>query len=447
MRREKIKNTLKNILLIGLMLLTVVLTLKTWFYDAAMLPEGLRRTIENVYSAVGLASPFSSKVEVEGSAASSYGEALRPVRCAVMVDSGRYGVEYDKNLVDILYNRISVSVGEAVGSLSEVEKVSQKEWESALSARGIYLDYLGNAPLGAIALWQGIEQNGYMDIFVRKLVLMAEEENIILYYVNIKDGAVYCAETAVPSERLMRQVGEDITTNGCLMAFEMGEEYSELPAETMFFDEETEMRAVTVSNPPVSDSAYDTLLKAFSMNPYTNYRYKQSNGSQSAIEGGRSLVLTEDGRVIYSAQDDDDSGAEIYPESTDVSSAEIIEGIRKIAAAVTGVSGGDGEIYLTGFLYEEETETYEISFGYCAAGAAVYIEDSPAAAYFRIESGRVTYSYTVLRRYTVSEERGKPLPLRWAMDIAIDQTGTARGLELCYSDRGDKVDTEWRIVE
>ena len=93
------------------------------------------------------------QAEAEGSSSTeSPGATARPLRMAAAIQRGsevvRYGVQYDQESTDSLYQQSYSLLVEALSSASQPRAVGETEFQQALStAPGLYFDWQGEIPV------------------------------------------------------------------------------------------------------------------------------------------------------------------------------------------------------------------------------------------------------------------------------------------------------------
>ena len=88
-------------------------------------------------------------------------QAAQPLRMAVTIRGGaetlRYGVQYDQEAQDALFQQVYSLLVEALSSAGAPESVSQEAWRQALSpAPGVYFDWQDDLPLAVPNGWLSV---------------------------------------------------------------------------------------------------------------------------------------------------------------------------------------------------------------------------------------------------------------------------------------------------
>mgnify|MGYP007060496074 CR=1 FL=1 len=94
----------------------------------------------------------------------------------------RYGVQYDQEGTDSLYQQSYSLLVEALSSASQPRAVGETEFQQALStAPGLYFDWQGEIPVAVLNGWLSVD-NQTLTGTVRRMVLTAVEGQVLLYY-------------------------------------------------------------------------------------------------------------------------------------------------------------------------------------------------------------------------------------------------------------------------
>ena len=121
------------------------------------------------------------QAEAEGSSSTeSPGATARPLRMAAAIQRGsevvRYGVQYDQEGTDSLYQQSYSLLVEALSSASQPRAVGETEFQQALStAPGLYFDWQGEIPVAVLNGWLSVDSQTLTGT-VRRMVLTAVEE-------------------------------------------------------------------------------------------------------------------------------------------------------------------------------------------------------------------------------------------------------------------------------
>ena len=120
----------------------------------------------------------------------------------------RYGVQYDQESTDSLYQQSYSLLVEALSSASQPRAVGETEFQQALStAPGLYFDWQGEIPVAVLNGWLSVDSQTITGT-VRRMLLTAVEGQVLLYYwdESAAQGWV-CTSDVISSSRLNEAVG------------------------------------------------------------------------------------------------------------------------------------------------------------------------------------------------------------------------------------------------
>ncbi|MGI6578137.1 MAG: hypothetical protein ACOX1Q_09030 [Eubacteriales bacterium] len=434
----RFKETAKTIIIILLLISALWLTVMTWVYEPSILPVKFYEKAGKLLSFIGIDIPGA--VTIETRRVHDLREAASPVRCAITLNEGRYGAEYDNTLVTQVVDRTKRLIGEAIGSASEPTEISVNEWRAALGRTGIYYDYFEDIPLSAIALWQNFEPSPHITGSARHLILSVDDDVVGFYFTAGENRKYLYSKTAVnPSD--IAEVLTGYSPNGCVFAFE-NEKLAPKPMDELFLFKRPPIRVASASRLSHENIDFNELLKTFGMSLSSN-RYTQSrDNTVVAVDGPRTLTLSEKGDLVYSdTEEGQTEGYVIYVSKS--SEAEIIENIRLLSEQTAGLRCGDASLRLSRFEYDKDKNEYTVGFDYFLDGVPVFLSNSSDAATFRIRGGVLVYAHVQLRSFVLEDETFRPLPLETAIVLA----GEGADSGLCYAEKdGDstgRLEIKW----
>ncbi len=153
-------------------------------------------------------------------------EAARPIRMAAIVgDSGElYGLQYNEEAVDDLFQLSSNLLRETLGSLDAPVAITQEQWQTMLStAPGLYFDMAGDVPLSVLSGWLSGQEVSDLTAVPRRILLTTTEEGLVaLCYQTQEDEFFYCTTQVVDYSRLVSVVSQ-FSANGAQFAFRIPE--------------------------------------------------------------------------------------------------------------------------------------------------------------------------------------------------------------------------------
>lgn len=373
-----------------------------------------------------------------------YSTAAQPLVMAVSPEAGtRYAAAFSSETAG-LYERFSTYLGEALGSAGAPQMVTQTEWETVLGGEGVYFDYVNQQSMLCIAAWQGTQiSREVSDHWASRFFLaigrgnsiLGNSSDVTLYYCT-SDGLYYRCSTALAKSNMEAQM-ELYASNGAVFAFE-NEAYDALEPYTMLLPGNTEVPAVSVTNPGIPQSVEETML-LFGMNYITASNYPENDGGTVYVDGTSTLRLAADGSIAFER-----SGGQAVPvtgwNGMD-SLPDVIEGLYQTTEKLTAGKGYAG-IRLTGAAYDEEKNTYSVCFDYYIDGMQVCLPGGCAVEY-TVSEGRILQAEVRLREYQLTG--GYQTALTFPQAAALVTASGGQTLVRVYQDSGDSVSVSWLI--
>lgn len=372
-------------------------------------------------------------------------DVVQPARAAVCLgvnengEVSRYGVQYSDTLTNRLASATSGLVGEGLASARTPVSLSKEDWQRALRAPGIYLDYQGSVPLTALCQWlnDGVVNAALSNICAAQLVLAdLGGETAVLCYKNEADGLYYAWETTVSCQGYFSSTLEPYTDNGARFAFELDREsYGAVSGELMVLD--------AITQPPVyqsvthldlnDDNSRDDLQQALL---FRSQDYMVPDMWVSREED--TLRISAGGMVTYEGE-----SASRYPVGVLANGAmdvsDLLETTHRLASdALTVWCGGTpaAQLALTEALPLEDG-SWIVRYHYRLNGITLSFSDGEDAAFFLVKDGAVTAFTLRLRCYEDTGDRSPILRERQAA-AALEalSAGQTLSLMLCYEDTG-----------
>lgn len=344
---------------------------------------------------------------------------------------GRYGrlcVSAD----DTSLQQITPQFGEALGSASTAERVSDDVFRRALEGPGLYLELTaGQLPLEAAAAWLGERAVGF-DQLLRAMALTIGEADAAQLFLLDGQGDIFCYDTALPASAV-RTLCESFSPNGGYFSYETASEgvapYTVLTAEALAPPD-------LLAELPAGYSVYN-LLTALGLNAHTLSRYTESGGAEVVEESPRTLRIAPDGSVSLISRGTAASG--LYRASG--------QGLKEVLAAgwrlASALSGGTGSSPLSLRSAEAEEDGWVLRFWYQVDGVPVFFSDGGDALTITFEGGAVTDFTYRCRSYTPLEEESAPL-LPAGMAQAIAAAYPEAALSIGYEDDGSgRLAAQW----
>ena len=345
----------------------------------------------------------------------------------------RCGLQYDAAAVERAFEAFGRYLGEALASAGSPTCVTQRQWQDALQAPGIYLDLLGQVPLSALAAWLGDgHSNCTLAGQARRLVLADQGTNsVVLYYLDETDGLYYACKTTVPVEGAFTLLLSSHSANGARFAFEAGERFAHIDPNVLL-PSDTPIPTRYAGTTPVLIEDTDQLNELQRRLSFQPAGYPTWNSwVNDTLRIGSDGVITYDGRQ---------GGAARYPVPTADGKTDLAQAIRTALGLAEplltlGQNRNEARLYLIGT--EQTADGWMIRFGYALDGIAVEVDGQQAAACFWVSGGQITAYELRMRYYTALGETSDPLLPETQAAAALSALGyTGRELRLCYRDSG-----------
>ena len=367
-------------------------------------------------------------------------QAAQPLRMAVTLRGGeeslRYGVQYDQEAQDILFQQMYSLLVEALSSAEAPAAVDETSWREALNTSpGIYFDWQDNLPFSVLVGWLSVE-NGQLTGSVRRLVLTAQEGQAVIYYCGQQETYYRAVCPMVDVSRLSEAVA-GVKDNGAQFAFEQ-EEFDGLAPYTLLLGENLTPKIYQASNPLEQEEIREQVRQTLDFSDDSSVSYVTSN-EQVIRNGNDTLRLAADGSTVtFTAAD---GGSRYLVTSSGVYGA--VERCRQLAVDTLGDLCGQARLYLMS-VEENGEESWQIEFGYLLDGVPVRLGDEGYAARFQVSGGRVVSFTLCLRSYTDSGTTSVVLPQRQAMAAMEAKGHQGEELLLVYLDTGiQQVSASW----
>ena len=406
---------IKSILIVLLLTSALLLGWRTQLFD-------------DVVKAIPLIGSFAELVRSSSGAGATGGvslkEAARPMCIVITNETGaRFGVKYDTDLRNTIYDRTSSIMGEALGSASLPQEVDEEEWRAALAGPNIYFEYNSPVRLSILDGWLGThipEESG--DIALRRLFIAFSGNKSSIYLQEYESGLFYHADTASSAGKA--QELDDYVPNGALFAYELEITGSDNAPYMLIMpgQQHPDVRTASAGSQVELLEALVTAL-GHSNEPYTVQ--PERDRALRRVGTQYSVVIDVNGRAVYRRTD------AIAPGDGDitVNEREMIERARAIAAETIGKTCGAADVFFES-MEMNSGNSYTALFGYYIAGGFVHLYDDRYAARITFTSGAITDVELDFRSFAFTGEYEKLYLERQAL--------AASGGEfvLCYPDTG-----------
>ena len=410
--KEKLIDYGKDALIVLLLISAVFLLLKAVLYQPQEVLGGLGAFLGS--------EPSGTITETGDSLVAS--AAAKP--CYVLVtteDGSHYAAKYDGANKEKLLSQFSPYLGEALGSASSLERITESGWETVLGVSGVFFDYIYPQPLTAMASWLGTELSGSAgEHMVRRLYLGGEKDVLYLYYIDESSMSVYRCATALSLSSFSAKIAE-LPMGSAHFAFEMGEEYENLDPYFILSDEECRLRAMSAANPFKDGYSANELLALFEMNSRTALPYPESDGSSVYVDSNKTLRIDSGGKLSFSVSEG--VGIAIHGSRGELRIQDCVTRVNSLVQSSIGASCGEATVGLVGISNTLDASNCTLYFGYFLDGLPVGLPGGAYAARAQISNGSVTRVDMYYRGYTPLGETLMPLPEKQVCAIAAERGG------------------------
>lgn len=369
----------------------------------------------------------------------SRAEDLRPQAAAVplaavITAAGglRCGLMADERAVTELYERIHISLSEALGSAEASELISEKRFRKLLEGQSLYLDY-GCAPeLSVLAAWLGASPEGCETYPVRRLLLCgAEDGTVQLAFLDETGDCRRCRTLADWSTLAALLAG--YLPNGAEFAYENDSLPDSFPYQ-LLLPELPRLRSLR----PVDTGAQtaERMAARFLVQLGIENSYTEPDGSRVYLGESGTLRLEAGGAICYYAEAGDAGPQADTP-------AECIELARQTLAALR--EGLSGEERLSFASASQTEEGLLIRFRYLVAGLPV-LQEAGAPAQVLLRDGALAELRLLPRRYALFGEAEQLLPAKQAAAAAGSLLSGGEAA-LVYRDGGEQIlQPVWEVL-
>ena len=350
-----------------------------------------------------------------------------PTRMAVGSGQGLYGVQYDQEGTDELFDQAGPLLGDALATAGKPESISLSQWRTRLTGgRCIYFDFSSLVPLKALGSLLRDGTEGVTLTGSARWVLLAEEKEGTISLCYVEEGAYYRCATTLDADLHLAPIVDAVNANGAFFAFEDDVLNDIVQPYTLFTNEEVPALVYNSVTPTIlSDNAQaEVLLDALSFSSQNRAAVPEG---VLYVDGEDTLRLSGSGRVVYH-----DADGERYPAGEGLAGA--VDASWALASAALGTVCGDARLHMLSA--RQEGDGYIVTFGYVLNGSAVYLYDQGWAASFRVEGGAIREFTLYLRTYTATSQRVLLLSADKAAAALTALTDQPKELVIRYEDSG-----------
>lgn len=327
-KRQKLKNRLKNAVLLVLFVGMLVLTVLTWVADLSL----------DSIPGDSLFARFHQKLTYGISGfeiRTGDAPAAEPTRVAVTGANGLMGAQYHAASVSLLYDALAEHMGAALAASEAFADCTAADFAAALRTDVIYFGYEGYMPLALISDWLGREAS-----HTAKTDLLLLTAGGRLFIHNEKGY-----QTAHTSAGLTGWDAAEPSGSACMFAASDAL-YAQVRPDTLLLESETTevqqlaMRQIDFFDAQ-SGSDLTALLDAFGYDPHVLSYTENAGTTRVFVDNYSTLRMRADGEVIFRASADG-GGIEAY---SAVEAVRPQDGLRLLADfAYKLVKGAQGSI-------------------------------------------------------------------------------------------------------
>lgn len=419
MRNQKNKKEkIKNIVIILLVLSTVVLGWESRLFGNSSADVGISELLNRIFQGAG--------DENDKKAAG----AVMPI-CIAVTDSGgvHSAVRYDMAELGRLYDKTVQILSGALHASRPPSEIDPSAWQSALTAPGVYFEYLSPVKLSVLSRLIGSEvSGGWGDIPVRCICVSYQNGKNRLLFCDCNTGKFYAANTAAPDG--IESLTESIGISSSVFAFECGIQTLKNPNCLLMPDVSTHPE-VEVKNPLADEKTMADVLAALGVSTHLKSTYTE-NGAQVYVEKAFTVRMSNDGTVIYRLAGDAVDTSPVLNES-----AAIEKAWDAVSASIGKCCGKDAYVYFDSVTRTEDNG-YQVEFNYMVAGGRVRFAGDGCAASVTIKDGAITEMALRFRSFSVLDSQRELLP---EIQAAAASSGA---FMLAYDDNGsEKLEPAW----
>lgn len=418
----------KNLLIVALICSALYFGYRSGIISYQLRDEGLLQRVAALFDRSG-------EEPAETPAQSDTLSAIQPSVIAVCNDTGRYGVRYDTQQLDPLFETFSSLLQGAMASVQAPQETSEAAWRAALQSPGIYVELMCAVPLDALRTWSRSPTDGIPLTGTARQLLLARGDGdaVTLYYNSTIDGKYYTCMTDLSYASHLANILRSYNGNSASFAFEYAaaEGYDMLDPYMLLGSAPLTPHRYLCAVPAVlsDETSLSQLQRAIGFQPQVSA--VQEVAESTVVRNLEdTLRIDGDGTVHFSAGEE--SGR--YPvESGDYIS--LVETTYSLVQATLGADSGAARLCLSGITAREDG-TVIVSFGYAIGGAAVHLTNGAAAAEFIVQNNAIT-EFTL--RYRVYEDTGEETVILWERQAAAAMGAMnleGNTLVLCYEDTG-----------
>lgn len=398
---RSVKNTVKNVSLLLLVLLLGLLCAANWLSGVNMGQMPADSPAHRLYDSL-YGGAFGYEVRSSGLA------AAQPAQLALTVDGTLYGVQYNLNDVDEGMAAVRPLWAQVLAD-GALEAVSESALLAAIQAGDCaVLRYHGGIPLSAVAGWMGGTWKQGANLAAETLVYTAGSGTL---FVRTADGALYAAP-ARAEETVLREAQQAFRGQPCSFA---GETYAVYPESLLFEREMLSLPLLTVEPLDLfapASGGLEGMLSAFEFTAYTDFYSEQNDQVRVFVDNVSTLRVNGTGLLQFAAAGED-SAVRAYNEG-EVSGSAVLDAQLDCARQLLDNvllacdTGTHASLYAAAQAQDKTTLVFMQMYG------GVPLLGAQDFAVFTFERGALISATIRLQRFRASQTRRTVLPARQA---------------------------------
>jgi hypothetical protein len=368
--------------------------------------------------------PAGSGSDEQPAGTKTIGEA-RPVSITVTDSTGAYyGVKYNLDDIDGIYENTVLIFQEALGTAQIPEATDESAWRAALRAPGVFFEYMSPVRLSVLDGWFGAEISGdWRTLSVRRLGVAVDGEPR-LYFQDDETGTFYTADTAVLADSITKLTSL-YAANTASFAYEILGAASLISPYALILPEQTDHPRLEAKNPLTGETLIKVLRK-FGVSEHLK-PIQLDAGVLAYPEDDFRIELSPNGTVNYKRTGSPEASSGPADESGAIELAR-----QAVADSIAEYCGDGARVY-----FEEVRSggpgSFEVLFTYVFAGGRVYLDQDGYAASVTITDGAISKMELRFRSFAVIGQVSGLLP---EIQAAAASGGA---FMLCYSDNGGTI--------
>ena len=328
---EKIKNFLVVLLALTMCLLCFV---------TLIVMSGTNLSIKSIFT-------DETEYENEGAEKTVYKNMAMPYRISVVQGETVY-TEQGITRTSQCYKDCEKLLFEAVGSMSQLEECTGEEYLSAIGSKSLVFSLNGKLPLYLMQMWSGGADK--YENRTSTIALVRESKGVKVYFADDDSGAFYRSQTSSANAVIDELIANYTMSNGVIKdGMVLSEKAVSLPS--YIINNETSFES----------GREESLLRAFSLNPYFAKTYQEPDGDKIYVEEDNVLSVSRDGSMTFRSSGDGmvlkNEGTATKHESVALAANKLYEissilyaDHPEITADIVGVEENDDEISINAII-------------------------------------------------------------------------------------------------